>query len=353
MIGLALAGFVTVLATSTKAYIDGEAARAPDLRVSSPRVEGGEPSPISPEVVVRIGALREVADVVALTGTEGRAAGAVAGVVGVDPAAYLRIQGLQVVAGRATDLGPGGIAVSERVATQHGWRIGSPVVIEVGGARRQLTVRSVHRDGYYIPGPPEYLVATSDYAALGGDARSFALIIRTAPGVAPAAARAAVDLVLRDNPSPLVVEDRDQVRREALGQIDTVASIYLALTALAALIGLFGITNTMGLSIVDRIREIGLLRAIGMARRQVRSMVRVEAVVIAGVGAGLGLGVGLLFGWGAATVFNHSSAPTAFTVPAAQLGLMAAVAVAVGVAAAVGPARLASRVDVLRAIAVE
>jgi putative ABC transport system permease protein len=125
------------------------------------------------------------------------------------------------------------------------------------------------------------------------------------------------------------------------------------LTALAALVGLLGIVGTLALSIVERRRELGLLRAVGMQRRQVRSMIRAEAVIVALVGAVLGIGLGVLFGWAAARVFAHSSSPTEFTVPVGGLAAVAVLVALAGVAAAVLPARLASRVDVLRAIATE
>jgi putative ABC transport system permease protein len=119
------------------------------------------------------------------------------------------------------------------------------------------------------------------------------------------------------------------------------------------LVGLVGIVNAMSLSVVDRVRELGLLRAVGMDRRQLGTMVRAEAFMIGCVGAVLGIGTGTLFGWGGAKVFEHSSAPTRFTVPVAVLALVAVVAAAAGVLAAALPARSASRVDVLRAIAAE
>jgi putative ABC transport system permease protein len=121
----------------------------------------------------------------------------------------------------------------------------------------------------------------------------------------------------------------------------------------AALVGLFGIVGTLVLSIVERRRELGLLRAVGMQRRQVRSLIRAEALIVVLVGAVLGIGLGTVFAWAAAGVFEHSSSPTKFTVPVGGLAAIAALVVLAGIAAAVLPARWASRVDVLRAIATE
>ena len=116
------------------------------------------------------------------------------------------------------------------------------------------------------------------------------------------------------------------------------------------MIGLLGIVNTLALSMVDRVRELGLLQALGMDRRQVRTMIRAEAVIIALLGTLLGLAVGLLFGWAVVTRLLRLPA---FALPVAQLaGLVAAAAVA-SLAAAVLPGRWAARIDVLRAISSE
>ena len=144
-------------------------------------------------------------------------------------------------------------------------------------------------------------------------------------GVAPAAARAAVRpggrrtaRARRGGPGTGTAGDGRQVAQAA--------SLYLALTGLAVLVGLFGIVNAMALSIVDRVRELGLLRAVGMDRRQVGSMVRAEAVIIGWSARCSGSASAPCSAGRAARVFEHSSAPTRFTVPVAVLALVAAVA---------------------------
>jgi len=199
---------------------------------------------------------------------------------------------------------------------------------------------------------PDYLMGSADYTALGGRAAVGEALLRIADDAAPATARTAVERAVSGWPG-LTVVDRAQVDRETVRQVERTASLYLALTCLAVLVGLVGIVNTMALSVVDRLRELGLLRAVGMDRLQLGTMVCAEALIIGCVGAVLGIATGTLFGWGAAKVFEHSSAPTQFTVPVAILALLAAVAGAAAVVAAALPARTASRVNVLRAIAAE
>jgi putative ABC transport system permease protein len=121
---------------------------------------------------------------------------------------------------------------------------------------------------------------------------------------------------------------------------------------LSIIIALFGIVNTLALSIFERTREIGLLRAVGMSRRQVRSMIRGESVIIAVLGAILGLAVGVLFGW-AIVVDLDSQGISEVVVPGGQLVTYVILAAVAGVIAAVFPARRAARLDVLAAISYE
>ena len=258
-----------------------------------------------------------------------------------------------MTAGTLADVSSGGLWIAGDVAAHHGWKVGSRVRVSLGRGSRILTVRAVYRRESYVSTTlPDYFIGSSDYTALGGSAAVGAALLRIADGVPPATARAAVERAVAGWPG-LTVVDRAQVRHEAVRRIDRTASLYLALTCLAVIVGLVGIVNAMALSVADRVRELGLLRAVGMDRLQLGTMVCGEALIIGCVGAVLGVAAGTLFGWGAAKVFEHSSAPTQFTVPVAILALLAAVAGAAAVVAAAFPARSAGRVDVMRAIAAE
>ena len=356
LVGLALVSFLTVLFTSTKAFLDAEVDRTPDITVQS----GGTAStgkhaggPVAAGLLARLAALPELSAVVPTRSALGTAAGAEADVTGADLADFARVRGLDVTAGSLADVSRGGLWVADDVAAEHRWTIGSRVPVNLGRGSRSFTVRAVYRHESYVSATlSNYLLGSADYIGLGGHAAVGAALLRVADGVAPAAARAAVDRAVAGW-SGLAVVDRAQVRRDTVGQVDRTASLYLALTCLAVLVGLVGIVNAMTLSVVDRVRELGLLRAAGMDRRQLGTMVRAEAFIIGCVGAVLGIGTGTLFAWGAAKVFEHSSAPTQFSLPLALLALVAAVAAAAGVVAAALPARSASRVDVLRAIVAE
>jgi len=139
-----------------------------------------------------------------------------------------------------------------------------------------------------------------------------------------------------------------QVRAAPLEQIDAAAWVYRALTGLAVLVGLFGIINVLALSLVERSRELMLLRAVGLDRGQVRAMVRAEAMVVATVGVGGGIGLGVLFGWATARVLEHGSQPIRFDLPAGQLAVIAGSALVAALIAAALPAAWAGRLPVLR-----
>jgi putative ABC transport system permease protein len=122
--------------------------------------------------------------------------------------------------------------------------------------------------------------------------------------------------------------------------------------ALAILIALLGIANTLALSIIERTRELGMMRAVGMKRNQLRSMIRWESVIIAIQGTLLGLVVGVLFGWALVTALSDEGFET-FRLPVATLVVIVVLAALAGVLAAVWPARRAAKLDVLRAVVTE
>jgi putative ABC transport system permease protein len=148
------------------------------------------------------------------------------------------------------------------------------------------------------------------------------------------------------------IEDQAQFRASQAKQINTLLGLIQALLLFSIIIAVAGIINTLGLSVFERTREIGLLRAVGMSRRQVRSMVRWESVIIAVLGAILGTVIGLLFGWVMVQALK-SQGISVFTVPGGQLVFYVLLAALFGVFAAIWPARRAARLDVLRAITTE
>ena len=144
---------------------------------------------------------------------------------------------------------------------------------------------------------------------------------------------------------------REQFKDDRTGQINQLLGLVYGLLLLSVIVALLGIVNTLALSVHERTRELGMLRAVGMSRRQVRRMVRAESVITAGIGAILGTLLGIVF----ALVVSRPLADQGFvfTLPIGTLILFFVLAAIAGVVAAIPPARRASKVDVLRAVTTE
>ena len=154
-------------------------------------------------------------------------------------------------------------------------------------------------------------------------------------------------------PYPIVtLQDQTELAEQVRGQVNQLLSLVYALLGLAVVIAVLGIINTLLLSVLERTREIGLLRAVGTDRRQVRRMVRIEALLIALFGALLGVGLGLVFGVAIQRSLVDDGI-TALEVPWTLIAVVLVVSALVGVLAAILPARRAANLDVLTAIATE
>ena len=161
----------------------------------------------------------------------------------------------------------------------------------------------------------------------------------------------AIAQVAADYPN-LEVQDRARVKEENRRGVDQLLNLVGALLMLAIIIALFGIVNTLVLSVLERTRELGLLRAVGMTRRQVRTMVRTESIITSVMGAVLGLAIGVLFGVAIQKALE-SEGVDSLVVPVGSLIAYVLAAALAGVLAAVGPARKAAKLDVLQAISHE
>jgi len=147
--------------------------------------------------------------------------------------------------------------------------------------------------------------------------------------------------------------DREQFIADQAAEVDALLTVIYALLAVAILIALMGIANTISLSVHERTRELGLLRAVGQTRRQLRSMVRWESVIVAVFGTTGGLGLGLFLSWGLVRSLNAEEGWATYVGPVGSLATVLAVGAAAGVLAGLRPARRASRLDVLAAVAAD
>jgi putative ABC transport system permease protein len=257
--------------------------------------------------------------------------------------------------GSAAALAPGHLAMDRDFARDHGVRVGSVLPVEFPGDRRAgLTVGALTdqdtAEGFGTQGGLFFgLGSTLERYAPGG--RDSALYVNGSPGTSDDELRAHLEKTL--DPYPQVqVRDLADYKQLVHDQIAVLLYLVYALLGLAIIIAVLGVVNTLALSVVERTREIGLLRAIGLARRQLRRMIRLESVVIAVFGAVLGLALGLVWG-----VCMHRvlalQGMTVLAIPWATIVLVVAGSALVGVVAALLPALRASRMNVLAAIAHE
>jgi len=169
-----------------------------------------------------------------------------------------------------------------------------------------------------------------------------------AEGAQQADVNAAIAAVSGEFPSA-DVETTQEFQDRAAGMVDDVLAMVNIMVALAVVIALIGIANTLALSVFERTRELGLIRAVGMTKRQLRRMVRFEAALVATFGAVLGVSIGVLFGWGVVQALPASIA-SALAIPFQSIAMLMVIAATAGVLAAVLPARRAGRLNVLDAI---
>ncbi|MEV1085289.1 ABC transporter permease [Streptomyces sp. NPDC050211] len=254
----------------------------------------------------------------------------------------------------AAALAQGRIAMDRDFARDHGVRVGSTVPLEFqGGRTADLTVGALtdqdSADGFGTQGGLFFGMGTMERYAPGG--QDSAVYVNASPGTSADDLRANLEATL--DPYPQVdVRDIADYKELVHDQIAVLLYLVYALLGLAIIIAVLGVVNTLALSVVERTREIGLLRAIGLARRQLRRMIRLESVVIAVFGAVLGLALGLV--WGVCTQQVLAlQGMQAFAIPWTTIIAVVIGSAVVGVVAALLPALRASRMNVLAAIAHE
>lgn len=347
MIGLALVSTIGVLAASLNESVDDvvdEQFTAVLLVQSSTFI------PFSTE----IGDAIEQVDGVGVVSRQQWAAARVDGGTGDDSVlvtgnddAFDAIYDLDVVEGTQAVSGAEAV-VSTDVAREMELAVGDPIELGFQGGRSlEMTVVGVV-EGSEVTG--EVSIPLEELARAGIRRQDTTISILVEPGANPATVRDAVDEAAASVPI-VGVFDKQGFAEEIRGQVNQLLYIIYGLLALAIVIAVIGIVNTLGLSVIERTREIGLLRAVGMSRAKLRRMVTLESVAIAVLGAVLGMALGLVIGVLLQQALSEDL--TSLGLPLGQLATFLAIAVVVGVLAAVVPAVRAARLNVLAAIATE
>ena len=249
-------------------------------------------------------------------------------------------------AGQIADLQDKVIFVDTTTADSKGYQVGDKIDLELQGGTQNLTVGGVFEASATVPA--NYLVSLNTLAKGGIKPNDSLLFITKEVEADSAAIHDAIESITKDLPT-VTLKDQQQFADEQGQQIDTFLYIIYALLGLAVIIAILGIVNTLALSVIERTREVGLLRAIGMSRRQLRRMVRLESVAISVLGAVLGMAMGIVFGVALQRAIADQGVDV-LVIPWLRLLLFVALAALVGVLAAVLPARRASKLNVLDAI---
>jgi putative ABC transport system permease protein len=348
MIGLALVTLVSVLASGLKTTFNDAVNSVFKGNYALTATDNFSPISISSE-----NALKKVsgADVVSgVRAGDGKAFGQKIGVTGVsgDIAKVIVVKwqnGSQATPGQ---LGENGAFVAKAYAKKHKLSVGSPIALEVpSGKTLHLVLR-----GVFAPpkgGSPygDVTISTRRFDAEFQNPQNVFAFVDMAGGVSDANT-AKLTSALKNFPDAKIAT-ASQFKKNQESGINTLLNLLYVLLSLSIIISLFGIVNTLVLTVFERTRELGMLRAIGMTRRQVRRMIRHESVITALIGAALGIPVGVVL----ALMVGKAIKYPAFTIPWATLVVFVIAAILAGLVAAIFPARRAGKLNVLQALQYE
>lgn len=348
MVGLTLITGMTVIAGSIQQGINKMAADGlkSDFVVS---MGGGSARPLSPEVSKTLAKLPEVTSISPLRASPARVAGDSDSLTGVDPKAIQNLVNVDFTEGSFTALGGTKALIDDKIADEHHWKVGSaiPVTYE-DGRKGRLTVGGVYEGNQMIRGVMVDSATVSPHMATVAD---FQVMLK-AKGGATEANKDLLKKTLGENPA-IKIQTKQDISDEIAMIFTLMLNMLYGLLAMAVIVAVLGVINTLAMSVFERSKEIGMLRAIGLDRRGIKRMVRLESLVISLFGGVLGLGLGVFFGWAAGELVATELPTYELVLPWGRMGLFLLMAAFVGVIAALWPARRASKLNVLMAIKAE
>jgi putative ABC transport system permease protein len=349
MIGTAVVALFASLGTSIKASIGDlvEESFGGDLVIYP---EGFSGAGIAPELAADVAAVPDVDAVARLSFAAMLVDGRNDEPLATDFAQLDRVADLGDVEGDLASIGVGGFAVGAAYAEDHGLALGDQVTAGfLDGSTETLTVDAIYENANLMG---DILVDHRVWERHTVTNEDLIVMVGIDDGADLAAVRADVQHVVDRYGSPRL-EDSDEYLASQGEQIDQMLGLVYGLLGLAVIIALVGIANTLSLSIHERTREIGLLRAVGQSRSSLRSTVRWESVIVAIFGTIGGLGLGTLICWGLVRAISVSEGFGTFAPSVTTMAIVLAVSIVAGVVAAIRPARRAAKLDVLEAIATD
>jgi putative ABC transport system permease protein len=348
MLGLGVVTLFAVLAASLSAGLNSSIAKtfAADLVVSS---GNNQTAGFSPSLTDAVARLPQVARATGIGSGTVLINGKSSSVSIVSPDQLGRLLRLTVTSGSLQRLSVDQLAVSKTRADANHWKIGTPVRVKYAdGTTDIVTIGALYSSDSTLR---EYLMPAPAWRAHDAQALDSLVMIKVRDGIALSRATQAVTRAVKSFGAPTVQTRQEYIDAQTAG-VRTLLYLAYGMLAFAIFIALMGIGNTLSLSTYERTRELGLLRAVGATRRQLRMMVRWESLIVALFGTLAGLVVGLFVGWGLATAISQGGV-SQFAVPIVPLLIIVVVGAIAGVLAAIRPASRAARLNILNAIATE
>jgi len=351
MIGLTLITGLTVGGYSTQQAMDKEASQgtSADYQVTKGNLTG-----FAPTDSAKAAKVPGVATAAPLSVGMFQVRGRFAQIAGTDPAAFAKVSGLKFRDGSLDDIRPGTIAVSDEFAKKAGSGVGDTIdaasdtgATEPGKhpATKKLKIVAVYEANSAVR---DALGTLHDVLPYTDTHEVESILVKAEPGKASALERPIREAL--GNSPLLKVQNTEQINNEQRESLTTVLNMMYGLLGMAVVIAVLGVVNTLALSVIERTREIGMLRAIGLDRSGIKQMVRLESVVISLFGALLGIGTGTFLAWAGGHLMTRSVETYEMVLPWAKLGLFLALALLIGVLAAIWPARKAARLNMLESI---
>ncbi|CAL9515261.1 ABC transporter permease [Streptomyces sp. enrichment culture] len=345
MIGLTLITGMTVAAGSLQKSIDKMAASAieADYIVSMANANA-----LSPDVEKKLKKADDVTATSPMRNAVSRIDGGTEYLTGVDGSTFDRLTRFEIESGRF-EVGGSRVVVDDDTAASYGWKAGSQFTAAFeDGEKERLTVSGVYRGNEMISG---IMLDTATLAPHESEPNDMLVMVKTADGPSEAS-KESLEKLLGNNPG-IKVQDKKDLSAEVAQMFTVVLNMVYGLLAMAVIVAVLGVINTLAMSVFERAQEIGMLRAIGLDRGGIKRMVRLESLVISLFGGVLGVGLGVFFGWAAGELMGNSIQTYELVLPWGRMGVFLALAAVVGVLAALWPARRAARLNMLQAIKAE
>ncbi|MEU7718563.1 ABC transporter permease [Streptomyces tibetensis] len=345
MIGLTLITGMTVMAGSLQQAIEKMASASIKADYVVSMANG---NPLSPDVEKNLKQAGDVTATSPMLNAETRIDGQSEYLTGVNGAAIRDLVGPEVEEG-TFKVGGSDVVVDSETAKSYGWKAGSAFTVSYGdGKKQKLTVAGTYESNDFLRG---VLLDEKTLAPHEPDPYNMKVMVKTSDGTS-GAVQDRLEKVLGTNPA-IKVQSKDDISNEIAQMFTLMLNMVYGLLAMAVIVAVLGVINTLAMSVFERSQEIGMLRAIGLDRKGIKRMVRIESLVISLFGAVLGIGLGVFFGWAAGELLASKMATYALVLPWARMGLFLLLAATVGVLAALWPARRAARLNMLEAIKAE